>query len=290
MAEYKGKQGRWITTKEGRHLFIENGKGESDNKYANAPKVSRDIGDRLAKNYDACKDEIREIFDYIKEDPDRKAEFLKTLEELPYSNRETVLDAQIAFKKNDPSKVYHGAYTSMPQFIRAYAKMTEPGISHEELMELPVSSLTKKHLSKNEDSVDKQEKEIAKRAEQTKALNDEKKANDLADENKARQQKLVDKYRKELKDYLKKNDGKLPRQINMGTTTAQRDAVLSALNAEYQLSPAEDKIWDKIQFQNRDGVPHIWLPGKAPISTLGLSQNAISGLRKWLAVWGAKNL
>lgn len=295
MAEYNGKQGRWVTV-EGRHLFIEDGKDlkdaiksaedkKSDNKHANAPKVKRDIGNRLAKNYDACKDELREMFDYIKGDPDRQAEFLKTLEKLPYSNRETVLDAQAALRKNDPEKVYHGAYTSMPQFIKAYAKMTEPGISDEELKDLTVSDLTKKHLSGNEDPVSKQEKDIAKREEQTKALNDEKKANDFED----RKKELVDKYRKEFKDYLKKSNGKLPRQISMGTNTVDKDAILSALNAEYELSPAEDKIWNKIQFQNRGGVPYIWLPGKSPISILGLSNNGISGLRKWLCVWGAKN-
>lgn len=294
MAEFNGKQGRWVTI-EGRHLFIENGVDVKDaiknwnngKKYADAPKVRRDIGNRLAKSYDACKDELREIFDYIKKDPERQSEFIKTLRDLPYSNQETVLDAEIAFKKNDPEKVYHGAYTSMPQFIRAYAKMTEPGISNKELTELPLSDIFKKH---SVDMVDKQSKEIEAREKETKALNEEKKANDTAKEYQTKKNALVDKYRKELRNELKKNDGKMPRKINMPTTTEGRDAVLSAIDAEYNLSPAEDKIWDTIQVQNRNGVPYLWLPGKAPVSTLGLSQKGVAGLRKWLSVWGAENL
>lgn len=300
MAEFNGKQGRWVTV-EGRHLFIENGKDlkdaiksaeskKSDNKHANAPKVKRDIGNRLATNYDACKDELREIFDYIKEDPERQAEFLKTLKELPYSNRETVLDAQIALNKNDPLKVYKGAYTSMPQFIRAYAKMTEPGISDEELKALPLADVVKKHLSgKQEDLIDKQEKEIAKREEQTKALNDEKKSVDAATDYETRKKELVDKYRKEFKQALKKSGGKMPTRINVDMNNkAQADAVFSAINAEYKLSPAEDKIWDMVRFSG-GANPKMMLPGKA-ISTLGLSNDGIAGLRKWLAVWGLKNL
>ena len=99
----------------------------------------------------------------------------------------------------------------------------------------------------------------------------------------------MDKYRKELRDYLKKNDGKLPRKINMGTDTVSKDAILSAIDKEYELTPAQDKIWDTIQFQNRNGVPYLWLPGKAPINILGLSQNGVAGLRKWLSVWGEEN-
>lgn len=150
-----------------------------------------------------------------------------------------------------------------------------------------------KHLfiedGKQEDLIDKQEKEISQRAEQTKALNDEKKSSDLAAENKERQQKLVDKYRKEFKQALKKSGGKMPTRIYTDMNNlVQKDAVFSAIDAEYKLSPEEEKIWDMVRFSGGND-PKMMLPGKA-ISTLGLSNAGISGMRKWLAVWGLKNL
>ena len=292
MAEFNGKQGRWVTV-EGRHLFIEDGKdldtaiksieGKSSN---TAPKIRRDIGNRVGKSYDAVKEDLTEIFDYLTADATRQKDFFDTLKKVAPTDSEAMLDAQIALKKNDPQKLYRGGYTSMPQFLRAYAKMTEPDITDEELNDLPLPSYMKRNAksSDTEDAVDKQEKEIAEREKQTKELNDEKKANDYE----SRKQEIVDKYRKELKGYLKDNNGKLPRKLNMGTTIAQRDAVLTALDAEYTLSPAEEKVWDKVQFQGHG--KYIWLPGKSPIEITGLSQKAISGLRKWLSVWGAEHL
>lgn len=287
MAEFNGKQGRWVTV-EGRHLFIEDGT-TGDNSTAKGkagmPKLSADIGNKIAKSYSDAKDDFEAIVKYFTDNSDKKEDFLDFLKDYPYVSSELVLDTALAFKRNKPQLIYDSK--GRTNFLRAYLKYTNPDMSDKDIEAQVLSDTQKKHsIMFGKDSVDKQEKEIAERAKQAKELNDEKKANDYE----SRKQEIVNKYRKELKSYLNANNGKLPRRLNMGTTTVQRDAVLSALDSEYTLSSAEEKIWDKIQFQNRDGVPYIWLPGKAPISTLGLSNKAISGLRKWLSVWGAENL
>lgn len=321
MAEFDGKQGRWITYK-GRHLFIEDGKNADDvieehlkrdggaSYYAfKQERAEKAKKESIAKNLQNIKDN----FDKINVKSDASIPFRtgktsvgggvetedKTVpmevngQKIIPLNRDNTVWEPSKKSKYDSDNYYPGKFAvkvgdEVKVFGTGMGQAGNDVHSHYEVGNAYKDAVNA--IKKIENPIDKQEREIAKRAEQTKALNDEKKANDIAKEYQTKKNALVDKYRKELRNALKKNDGKMPRKINMPTTTEGRDAVLSAIDAEYNLSPAEDKIWDTIQVQNRNGVPYLWLPGKAPVSTLGLSQKGVAGLRKWLCVWGAENL
>jgi hypothetical protein len=297
MAEFNGKQGRWVTV-EGRHLFIENGKDLKDAiKSAENKKSSKEQShlDEIDDRYAFYEHWYNKVGGKMTMKTPKDGKFSAWVENYDTKTLPLEVDGHKILPVGEDFSPITGQHmpASEPRAFVAKIDGKWQGFKASgneqywgyEAYQKAVDAI-KKSSGKQEDLVDKQEKDIAKHEQMKKELNAEKKVNDYE----TRKQELVDKYKGEFTKYLKQNNGKLPRKINMGTNIADRDAILTALNDTYKLSDAEDKVWDKIQFQNKNGEPYIWLPGKSPISTLGLSNKAISGLRKWLSVWGAEHL
>lgn len=319
MAKFDETEGRWITTKNGRHIFI-----RKENKTSDTGAYERDYDERDVIHYenifkgDASKNQEdtpkkygkdnkaipmhrhdlisqyqEDIRDYLKDNNGKLPEKLS----FGWSNSQkdaffTALDREYKlsskeeeyYKKLDRN--YEGGLSVGDKEVISQASIRGLSSSGEEGLKKWTAV---QETRKGEDPVDKQEREIAKRAEETKALNDEKKANDAATSYAERKKELVNKYRGEFQKALKKSGGKMPTRVNVDMNNkVQADAVFSAIDAEYELSPAEDKIWDMVHVTG-GANPKLSLPGKS-VSTLGLSNEGVSGLRKWLAVWGLKNL
>ena len=159
--------GHWITTKGGTHIFIKDGQGST------VPKISSDIGNKVAKGYDEAKDDFQSIVDYFNSNSEKKSEFLKYLADYPYVTSDLVMDVSQAFNKNDPKRIFNNKGYS--NFLRAYLKYTNPDMSSKDIESQVLSTTQKKSSSLfgGEDLIDKQSREIEQRAKEAKELNDE---------------------------------------------------------------------------------------------------------------------
>ena len=178
VAYFKNSGGHWITTKDGRKIFIEDDKNtsgkkqedlidkqsreieerqkiakelndekkrneQSASKKSSAPKLNANIGNNFAKGYDLVKQDLQDIVDYFRNNPEEKTEFLRMLKAYPYVGTDLMIDVEYALRKNNPKTIFDNK--GILNFFRAYLHYTQPKLSKEEIEDIVLSDATKKH-------------------------------------------------------------------------------------------------------------------------------------------------
>ena len=262
MAAFNGKEGHWITTKDGRHLFIR-----------------EDLVDKQDREIKARQQETKELNDEKKVQDaasvrDWQPVFKFDWDKVP-GNKSANDVMRDHFKKNDIP--YY-----MDNYFRLLADLDKDGtyyVMNEHKGEVVADRAHPYDKNGNEKST----KDVKEGA--TKQKDDSEDEDVLG--RKLSDAQIKQGLKDQLKELLEKNKGKFPPGRLFLGEGKQKIAALEAINEEYtKLSPLEQRVYKLLTVT--DGNLHVPYHGK--FSTAGLTDSAIEGLKKVWAVKAARSI